>query len=374
MLKAERTIKEILARANVDVNGNNPWDIRVHDRRFYGRVLRDRSLGLGESYMENWWECDSLDELFNRICSAGLDYTKARGPLSKLLDAAIERLFNLQTRRKSREVAKKHYDLGNDMFLSWLDPYNQYSCGYFAGTDDLGKAQELKLDLICRKIGLTGEDRVLDIGCGWGGFSAYAAKQYGCSVTGVNISREQIEHARNACSAQGLAVEIVRRDYREVTDRFDKIVSIGMFEHVGRKNYRAYMRTVRRCLGDAGIFLLHTIGSNISTSGCDAWIRRYIFPNGDVPSLAQIARAAEGLFVIEDVHNLGPHYDKTLMAWNERFQVAWPRIKASYPEVFKRMWEYYLLSCAGAFRARAMQLWQIVMTPQGAGQPACRAS
>ena len=226
--------------------------------------------------------------------------------------------------------------------------------------------------MICRKLNLNASDRVLDIGCGWGGLAKYAAERFGCRVTGVNISREQLRSAREFC--QDLPVRFEDRDYRTIEGCFDKIVSVGMFEHVGRKNYRAFMRTVHRCLRDDGAFLLHTIGGNTSRTGCDPWVTRYIFPNGMLPSTAQIARAAERLFVIEDWHNLGPHYDRTLMAWNANFQEAWPRLQAQYDARFKRMWEYYLLSCAGAFRARNIQIWQIAMTKYGAGtrQPVCR--
>jgi len=209
---------------------------------------------------------------------------------------------------------------------------------------------------------------VLDIGCGWGGLAKYMAERSGCSVTGVNISREQLGYAREFC--KGLPVTFLDCDYRVVKGSFDKIVSVGMFEHVGCKNYRTFMQVVRRCLKPDGIFLLHTIGSNVSQTGCDPWINRYIFPNGMLPSIAQIARATEGLLAIEDWHNLGPHYDKTLMAWNANFQKAWPNLQSRYDERFRRMWTYYLLSCAGAFRARNIQVWQVVMTPVGTSQPA----
>ena len=371
MSRAERIVTGLLAQAGVGVNSGHPWDIQVSNEQFYGRVLSDKSIGLGESYMEGWWECDHLDELFYHICAAGLD-TPATTP-SLLLDIALERIFNRQSRRKALAVAEKHYDLGNDLFLSWLDPYNQYSCGYFAGTDDLDQAQEKKLELICNKIDLHPGDEVLDIGCGWGGFSRFAAERYGCSVTGVSISRNQIEHARRTCTERGLNVDFLCCDYRDLDKSFDKIVSIGMFEHVGLKNYRTFMKVVHRCLRDRGIFLLHTIGSNVSNIIFDPWIKKYIFPGGMLPSLAQISRAVEELFIIEDVHNLGPHYDKTLTVWNNRFQAVWPRLKEKYSETFRRMWEYYLLSCAGAFRARAMQLWQIVLTKPGTAQPPCRA-
>jgi cyclopropane-fatty-acyl-phospholipid synthase len=271
-------------------------------------------------------------------------------------------------------IAERHYDLGNDLFSSFLDPYNQYSCAYFEGTDDLNQARQNKLALIAEKLNIAPADDILDIGCGWGGLAKYIAERFDSSVTAVNISGEQLRYAKEVCKE--LPVRFQDRDYRAIDGRFDKIVSVGMFEHVGRKNYRTFMKTVHRCLKKDGLFLLHTIGGNISQAGCDPWLSRYIFPNGMIPSSAQIARAVEGLFVIEDWHNLGPHYEKTLMAWNHNFQKAWPRLKINYDARFKRMWEYYLLSSAGAFRARDIQLWQIVMTPHGSGtaQPRCRFS
>jgi cyclopropane-fatty-acyl-phospholipid synthase len=371
MRRSRQAVTNLLAQAGIRVNGDDSWDIQVVDDGFYGRVLRDGSLGLGESYMEGWWECDRLDELFRRICSVGLDQN-GQGRVRLLLEWARETLLNRQTRRRCLDVAERHYNLGDDMFLPWLDRYNQYSCAYFDGTDDLDQAQEKKLDLICRKIGLRPGHKVLDVGCGWGGFCRFAAERYGCSVEGVNISSSQIEYARRSTQDLGLDVAITCRDYRDLVGTFDKIVSVGMFEHVGHKNYRVFMRSVHRCLREAGVLLLHTIGSNVTCRKFDPWIRKYIFPNGMLPSLAQISRAAEGLFVVEDVHNLGPHYDTTLMAWNERFQAAWPDLRQRYPETFKRMWEYYLLCCAGAFRARAMQVWQIVLTKPGRPQPFCR--
>jgi len=210
----------------------------------------------------------------------------------------------------------------------------------------------------------------MDIGFGWGGLAKYMAENYNCTVTGINISQEQISFAKEYC--KDLPIRILHCDYRDMRDSFDKIVSVGMFEHVGRKNYTAFMRVAHRCLRDDGIFLLHTIGNNEGQIDSDPWITKYIFPNGMLPGLAQITKAIEGLFVLEDLHNLGPHYDKTLMAWNRNFQEAWSTLKGSYDERFKRMWEYYLLSCAGAFRARSIQLWQLVLTKYGTPQPSCR--
>ncbi len=364
------TVRGLLQREGIEIDGPSPWDIRVHDRRWYRRVLRDRNLGLGESYMDGWWDCERIDEMICRLLRGGLE-EKIRVNIGYLLRLLPAVLFNLQSRARARMIARRHYDLGNDLFFAFLDSYKQYSCGYFRDTDHLDQAQQNKLDLIGRKLNLNAADHLLDIGCGWGGLPRYAAERFGCTVTAVNISREQLGFAREFC--RNLPVHFQDRDYRAIEGRFDKIVSVGMFEHVGRKNYRNYMKVARRCLKDDGIFLLHTIGGNTSRMGCDPWVARHIFPNGMLPSTAQIARAVEGLFVIEDWHNLGPHYDRTLMAWNANFQTAWPQLKAKYDERFKRMWEYYLLSFAGAFRARAIQLWQIVMTPIGAAQPACRS-
>ncbi|MBN1664750.1 MAG: cyclopropane fatty acyl phospholipid synthase [Deltaproteobacteria bacterium] len=365
------TVEQLMSESHVTINGAAPWDIRVQDDRFYARALRDGNLGLGETYMDRWWDCARLDEFICLILKARLPEKIKRNAksLCRYLAACI---FNLQSPARAGIIARRHYNLGNDLFSAFLDPYMQYSCAYFEDTDDLAQAQRNKLDLICRKLRIKPGDEVLDIGSGWGGLARYAAEHYGCHVTAVNISDEQMAYARDFC--KNLPVTFIRQDYRQIEGLFDKIVSVGMFEHVGQKNYRTFMEVCHRHLKEDGIFLLHTIGGNISKVDCDAWMNRYIFPNGMLPSMAQIAKAAESLFVIEDIHNLAPHYHKTLLAWNERFQKAWPKLADTYGEHFKRMWEYYLLSCAGAFRARSIQVWQIVMTLPGAQQPACRAA
>jgi len=369
MQQHEKLIEQWLADTGVRINGPDPWDIRVRDDRFYARVLKDGSLGLGEAYMAGWWDCPRIDEFICRLLKGNLE-DKIRRNLRTLLFYLSARIFNRQSPARAGIVARRHYDLGNDLFFSFLDPCNQYSCGYFQGTDDLAEAQRKKLDLICRKIDLQPGDQVLDIGCGWGGLARYAAEHYGCTVTAVNISEEQIRFAREYC--KNLPVTILHEDYRRIRGSFDKIVSVGMFEHVGKKNYQTFMKVGHRCLKEGGIFLLHTIGGNVSRVNCDPWVNRYIFPNGTLPSIAQISRAAEDLFVVEDIHNLGPHYNKTLLCWNDRFQGAWSRLSEKYDGIFKRMWEYYFLSYAGAFCARHIQVWQIVMTKAGAVQPLCR--
>ncbi len=369
MSKYENIIEEYLASAGVNINGNNPWDITITDNRLFPRVLKNKNLGLGEAYMEGWWHCRQIDEFISRILKAGLD-EKIKVGYKLLIGSLSALLFNMQSQKRSGMVAEQHYDLDNNLFMSFLDPYNQYSCAYFNNTEDLNEAQIRKMELICKKIDLHPGDHVLDIGCGWGGLAKYMAQERGCTVTAVNISAEQIRYARNLC--KNLPVNIVSCDYRNLVGTYDKIVSVGMFEHVGQKNYKTFMKVAYRCLKDGGIFLLHTIGGNDSTIKCDPWINKYIFPNGMLPSIAQISKSIEGLFVMEDLHNLGPHYEKTLLSWYENFQKSWDKLKSKYDEKFKRMWDYYLLSCAGAFRARNIQLWQIVLTRYGTSQPQCR--
>jgi cyclopropane-fatty-acyl-phospholipid synthase len=194
----------------------------------------------------------------------------------------------------------------------------------------------------------------------------YAVERYGVQAVGITVSKKQAELARARCA--GLPVEIRLQDYRDVGDvdeQFDHVASVGMIEHVGAKNYRRLFKTVRRCLAPQGLFLLHTIGNKRTKRTVDPWIDRYIFPSGHLPSLRQLSAAAEGLFVVEDLHNFGADYDRTLMAWYRNFTRNWPSIKTHYDRTFYRMWSYYLLSCAGAFRARSMQLWQLVLSPAG---------
>jgi cyclopropane-fatty-acyl-phospholipid synthase len=365
-------IKSLFEDAGIRINGPNFWDVHVHDERFFERVARDKSLGLGESYMDGWWDCEGIDQMIFRLLSSN-----AQNRAGKSLSARFFSFFcilrNMQSSRRARMIADQHYDLGNDLFSAFLDPYYQYSCAFFDDTDDLEQAQLNKLDMVCRKLQLSSDDHLLDIGSGWGGLARYAAEHYGCRVTGVNISREQLKFSREFC--KDLPVEFIDKDYRRIEGSFSKIVSVGMFEHVGCKNYPAFFQTVHRCLEENGIFLLHTIGGNASRpGGNDAWTEKYIFPNGMVPSIAQVGSATEDLFVLEDLHNIGPHYDKTLMAWNANFQIAWPELSAHYDQRFKRMWEYFLLSFAGGFRARAVQVWQMVMTRacDAAPQPICR--
>ena len=354
-----RIAHEMLGLAGIEINGSRPFDIQVKNPDFFKRVLQQGSLGLGESYMDGWWECERLDMFFQRVVSAGLE-KKLPHHLKDTLRIAAARLTNLQSKKRAWIVGKEHYDLGNDLFTLMLDPYMQYSCGYWKDATTLEEAQEAKLRMICEKLQLQPGMRLLDIGRGWGGLSAYAAKNYGVSVVGVTISAEQQKLAQARCA--GLDVQILLQDYRDLHQQFDRIVSVGMFEHVGPKNYRTYFNVVERNLAPHGLFLLHTIGSNKTDMNVDPWINKYIFPNGCLPSVRHIAEASEKHFVMEDWHNFGADYDTTLMAWYERFLASWPEIADNYSERFKRMFTYYLNACAGAFRARDIQLWQVVFS------------
>ncbi|HEY5793327.1 MAG TPA: cyclopropane fatty acyl phospholipid synthase [Chthoniobacterales bacterium] len=360
--RAQFAVRDILASADILIDGPRPWDIQVHDDRFHARVLAEGTLGLGESYMDGWWDCDALDEMCCRAIRARLE---ERIPLNlrTVVSIAESVLLNLQNKRRALRVGEQHYDLGNDFFEAMLDPSMQYSCAYFLGTSDLAEAQELKLDLICRKLGLKAGMRLLDIGCGWGGLAKYAARHHGCEVVGITISREQQAYAEAAC--RGLPIEIRLQDYRDVSESFDRIVSVGMMEHVGRKNYRTYLETAGRCLQEGGRFLCQTIANAQSIPHCDPWITRHIFPNSMLPSASEVAGAAEGVFVLEDVQNFGADYDDTLLAWEKNFRATWDQFADRYGERFRRMWRFYLLSCAGAFRARSMQLFQFLFSKGG---------
>ena len=357
--KEKRLIQELLEPAGIQIGGSETFDIHVHNPDFYPEVLASGSLALGESYMDGWWDCVALDQFFYHVMRAHLD-RKVRASRTALWAALKARLLRKTSREKAFELGRRHYDIGNDLFTIMLDRKMNYSCGYWKQADNLDAAQEAKLDLICRKLMLKEGMRVLDIGCGWGGFAVYAAKNYGVEVVGITVSQEQVKLARERIA--GLPITIELKDYRDLQERFDRIVSIGMFEHVGLPNYRKYMELVLKCLDSDGLFLLHTIGGNTSTNTTDPWFEKYIFPNSMLPSASQISAAAEGLFVMEDWHSFGHYYDRTLMAWYKNLTDNWDQLKSVYDESFYRMWSYYLLSCAGAFRSRRNHLWQIVFS------------
>jgi cyclopropane-fatty-acyl-phospholipid synthase len=358
----QRKLSAVLEPAGITINGPHPWDPQIRNKRALRRIVFGGTLGAGESYVAGDWDCTSLDQLSERLLGSEADAPWESWSGFSLRKMAAP-LANFQSKALARRNVEAHYDIGNEFYASMLGPSMAYSCGYWRGAKTLEEAQNGKHEIVCRKLGLQKGMRVLDIGCGWGGFAKYAAERYDVQVVGITLSPSQEKYAAARCSE--LPVEIRLLDYRDVRETFDRIVSIGMFEHVGPRNYREYFETVRNNLATDGLFLLHTIGSLRSVRRLDRWMNRYIFPNAVLPSGAQIEQASEGLFVMEDWHNFGADYDKTLMKWYANFTSAWPVFQETYGKRFRRMWSYYLLTCAGSFRARHNQLWQIVFSKHG---------
>ncbi len=368
---AEAIVRELFELAGITIGGTQPGDIRVHDPRFYERVIRDASIGFGESYMEEWWETDALDVTIDKIMRANLKQ-KITGSWRMRALTLKAVMLNLQAKARSGASVEAHYDIGNDLYTRMLDPRMVYTCAYWKDAKTLTEAQEAKLDLVCRKAGLEPGMRVLDLGCGWGGFASWAAEKYGCTVLGVTLSKDQVSLGNQLW--RHLPVELRLCDYRDVQGTFDRVVSIGMMEHVGPKNHRDMMRTIDRCLAADGVAVVHTIANNRSLRHGTPFIEKYIFPNAVAPSLAQIGRAVEGLFVVEDLHNIGPDYDPTLMAWWDNFDRTYSEIADRYDRKFYLMWKFYLLAAAGASRSRDGQLYQFVLSKTGRAQPTCRVS
>lgn len=362
-MNARSAIEKMLARADIRLNGDRPWDIRVHNDELYDRVLRHGSLGAGEGYMAGWWDCDAIDAMIYKLSMSHLDNEFSGAGIPGYLLKIYQTLFNMQSGDRAFEVGRKHYDFGNDIFAWMLGPTMNYSCGYWKDANTLDESQLAKMDLICRKLKLRPGMTVLDIGCGWGALALYMAENWQVRVTGISVSREQIEYAKSR--DKNGQINWIMDDYRSLQGQFDRIVSVGMFEHVGYKNYRQFMSIVRRLLKPDGLFLLHTIGSNYQRKGTDPWIDKYIFPNGMLPSQVNLTKAFVDFFIMEDWHNFGADYDRTLMAWAKRFEEGYKDRRFECAESEMRMFRYYLLTCAGSFRSRQMQLWQIVLSPNG---------
>ena len=358
------------AKAGITVNGPRATDPQIINQRAFRAIALQGSLGLGESYMAGDWTVGSLDGMIELLLRSPVG--RRRYNPQSLVRIARAMIFNLQSLSRTKIVCDVHYDLGNRLFEKMLDSRMVYTCGYWKNSDTLEEAQIAKLDLICRKLQLKPGMKVLDIGCGFGSFMKYAVLNYGVECVGYSLSEKQIAYGEELC--KGLPIQFVFNDYRKIEGSFDRVVSIGMMEAVGQKNFSVYMKTIHRVLKDDSVVLIHTIGHNFSTQITDPWVDKYIFPNGILPSIAQIGQSIEGLFVMEDWHNFGPDYTKTLLAWNEKFQAAWPELKDSYDETFKHMWEFYLLSFAGGFAARNWQLWHLVLTKKGRKQIDCRIS
>ena len=378
MKTAPAHIRSILSAADVQIDGERPWDLQVHHpEQLWPAVLRQGSLGFGNAYVAGVWDCPCLDQLFTRLLLARADERLAGGSRRRqLLQGLREQLVNLQSIRRSTRVARQHYDIEPRIYAAMLDPWWQYSCGYWERASSLEEAQQHKLAMIAAKLRLGSGMRVLDIGCGWGGLAAYLARHHGVEVVGITLSAEQLEVARRHWGH--LTVRFERCDYRELPALdlapFDRVVSVGMFEHVGPRNARRFFQMMRGCLRHDGLALLQTIGARRTTATTDGWIDTHVFPHGRLPSPGELARSLEDHFLIEDWHNFGLDYDRTLMAWHSRCEAGWDdltpllqeRWGASGAAGFRRFWRYYLLCCAAFFRSRQGQLWQLVLSPGGA--------
>lgn len=366
MNSAKSVLTHAFEQADIHIGGKRPWDIQVHDERFYTRVVHEGTFGAGESYVDGWWDCDALDEVVARTLQEGFAYDVTRG-LRQVATTLRDLFFDAQKGKRGQAVANLHYNLDQDMYEAMLGKSMNYSCAYWRNATDLDQAQEQKMELICRKLRLKKGDRVLDVGCGWGALAKYMAEKYGCSVVGITISDAQCQYAQKA--SEGLPVDIRLLDYRSPEARqlgpFDAIVSVGMFEHVGCKNHRRFMDYCFELLPDHGLLLLQTFGRT-TCKPTDPWVDKYVFPNSYIPSIAEIDKAICDHLVMEDWHNFGADYDRSLMAWCGRFE-DWANEKwrADNPRQYRK-WRFYLLSFAGSFRARTLlQLWQIVLSKHG---------
>lgn len=382
---AKKVIQELAEQCGMRIDGSNPWDPQVKDERFYNRVFAHGSIGLGESYMEGWWDCERLDEFFYKVTL--LHVRNLLDNPFRYLATWLEALFlNRQSRNRSKKVIDVHYNLSNAMYRAMLGESMAYTCGYWKNAKTLDEAQYAKYDLICQKLRLKPGERVLELGCGWGGFAQYASEKYGVHLVSVNISEEQIKFARETFKG---AAEFHLCDYRDrqaynpTGEKFDKAVSIGMCEHVGVKNYRSWLQLVAYQLKDHGMFLLHSIGSHQYDVEVDPWMNKYIFPNSTLPSPRSLGSAIDNVLNIEDWHDFGVDYHTTLMEWFKNFDADWQahrqvpnrmKLTGMNQETFYRMWKYYLMSVAGGFRSRYISLWQLVLSKKGilGGYPSIR--
>ena len=334
--------------------------IRLKNKSTLSKILRNPYLNLGETYMDSSWDLDgaSLRDLLNLF---------RRNVDQQSPNTGVKALFSLlqswNTLRSSVGNIKHHYNLDEELFSGFLDEDMHYSCAYFGeGVQSLEDAQQSKCRHLMQKLRLSPGDHVLDIGCGWGSLAMYLAENADVNVTGITLSDAQVEVARRRSHERNLQdkVDFNLQDYRTHDGKYDAIVSVGMFEHVGRRNFRTYFKKVYEMLKDDGIAVIHTIGNYTYPQATNPWIERYIFPGGYIPSLSEVMRAIElaGL-VTSDIEVWRRHYARTLEQWNERFQRIRERIKQKYDERFCRMWEFYLSACQSAFEESDLVVYQI---------------
>jgi len=400
------TIKRIFSSFGVDINGDKPSDMKFNTNKMWYRMVKyhigiDR-LAVGEGYMDGLWDCDDLQTFFEKVfLESHYAFNKHSMRVSKLVHSLPLLAFNLQSKSRCKKDISSHYDIGNDLFKLMLDRSMNYSCGYWTKNaflnptigenelqvktntlcETLDEAQLNKMLLIARKLNLSPGMTILDIGCGWGYLAKFLAINFDVHVLGITISKEQIKYATTTDLEQheldflripGLKSEgtgtfkFELRDYRDTKETFDRIVSVGMLEHVGKKNYDEYFKICHRNLKDDGLALIHTIGvCHDFVPQVEPWCNKYIFPGGMTPYQHQIVKATFGRFVIEDWHNMGYNYYRTLNVWHKNFLKSWPQLEGKYDQRFKRMWEFFLCSSAALFKTRRLNLWQIVLSKDG---------
>ena len=352
--------------------GGSDTVLRVHDPRLFARVVRYGNLGLGEAFMNG-------------------DFTVEEGELHEFLTACLrsrlEERFRHDVRLAARALyhrtralldgtarsVRRHYDIGEDLFEAFLDGSMSYSCGYARSTaDDLPTLQRAKLDRICGKLCLRADDRLLDIGCGFGGLLIFAAREYGIRGVGVTLSRLHAESATRRVAEAGLAerIQIKLADFGGITGTYERVVSVGMLEHVPRRRYRAYFRTIARTLGPDGLGLVHTIGCNAARNHHDPFIQKYVFPGSNQPRLSEIAGGLEraGLAVL-DVENIAQHYAYTIRGWLGGFRAKRSYLARHYDETFLRMWEYYFHCGIAAAFASDGAVYQTLFSADRSARP-----
>lgn len=325
-------------------------------------LMKSTSIALGEAYMDGTLEIEGdLYYALNHFLGQMGKFSTDQSALKKLI-------FSSKSKKNQKKEVQSHYDIGNDFYKMWLDDTMSYSCGYFKNEDDtLEQAQRNKVDYLLEKLYLSKGMNLLDIGCGWGFLLIEAAKKYKIHGTGITLSKEQYKEFEKRIKAEGLedllTVELM--DYRDLPkygQKFDRVVSVGMLEHVGRGNYEEFFDCVKSVLNPGGIFVLHYISALKEYPG-DAWIKKYIFPGGVVPSLREIMNiAGDKRFYTVGVESLRRHYNKTLLCWNKNFQKHREEVVELFDERFARMWELYLCACAATFMNGIIDLHQIIFT------------
>ena len=382
-LQVKQTLKSYFCDALEQIDGLNCkvrfWDgsayefgrgddfiVHFKNKNSLRKVIFDLPLGFGEGYMNGDIEVEG--DLM-QVVRVGIQFEQEqKGKKVSWLQSFNRHFLQRNNRWSDRKNISFHYDLGNDFYRLWLDLKMIYSCGYFRNEkDSLEKAQEQKIDLCCRKLKLQPDESLLDIGCGWGGLLVHAAKRYGVQGVGITLSKEQVEYGKQQIKKEGLCdrVHLKFMDYRDlpiINQTFDKIVSVGMFEHVGKANMRLFMECARKVLKSDGLLLLHTIGKMVDEPP-NSWIRKYIFPGSYCPDLGSILQNASSLGLnFIDCENMRIHYSKTLDNWRERFEQNEARIRSMFDDRFIRMWRLYLAGCSAQFWFGTIHLFQLLFS------------